>query len=115
MLAQALTLLDGLAVIGGGISGSWPLFLPSLVDAMNGVFDCGTAPQRRLVQHAFNLEDAAEREAFIRGEVREVRVPGSSRTVRYDPLARTGVGLSRLETSEAVAIGAYAFALNRLG
>ncbi len=115
VLAQALTLLDGLAVIGGGISGSWPLFLPSLVDAMNGEFECGGAPQRRLGLRAFNLEDPAERAAFIRGEVREVRVPGSSRIVRYDPLARTGVGLSRMDTSEAVAIGAYAFALNRLG
>jgi len=28
---------------------------------------------------------------------------------------RIGVGMSRLGTSEAVAIGAYAFALNRLG
>ena len=32
---QALTLIDGLAVIGGGISGAWPLFLPALVDEFN--------------------------------------------------------------------------------
>ena len=30
-MGNALTLLDGLAVIGGGLSGSWPLFLPALV------------------------------------------------------------------------------------
>src|ERR1039457_3355172 len=28
VLAQALTLIDGLAVIGGGIAGAYPLFLP---------------------------------------------------------------------------------------
>jgi len=34
--------------------------------------------------------------------------------VKYDPLLRVGVGVSRLGTSEAVAIGAYAFALRKL-
>jgi glucokinase len=41
-------------------------------------------------------------------------VPGSDRKVAYDPLKRVGVGLSRLGTSQAVAIGAYAFALAEL-
>ena len=34
--------------------------------------------------------------------------------MKYDPLQRVGVGISRLGTSEAVAIGAYAFALRKL-
>jgi glucokinase len=34
--------------------------------------------------------------------------------LQYDPLQRLGVGMSRLGTSEAVAIGAYAFALKSL-
>jgi glucokinase len=41
-------------------------------------------------------------------------VPGSGRKVAYDPLKRVGVGLSRLGTSRAVALGAYAFALAEL-
>ena len=41
-------------------------------------------------------------------------MPGSGTQVSYDPLQRTAVGLSRLGTSEAVAIGAYAYALNQL-
>jgi glucokinase len=114
-MAQALTLIDGLAVIGGGVSGSWPLFLPALVDELNGTY---TAPNgakfRRLVQVAFNLEDAAQREQFVRGQTREIAVPGTNRKLRYDPLARIGVGMSRLGTSEAVAIGACAFALQKL-
>jgi glucokinase len=114
VLAQALTLVDGLAVIGGGIAGAWPLFLPPLVTTMNSVFP-GTSGMRRLVQRVFNLEVPAEREAFLRGEVRELTVPGSARKVQYDPMQRTAVGLSRLGTSEAVAIGAYAFALRQLG
>jgi len=114
-LAHALTLVDGLAVIGGGISGSWPLFLPALVDELNNTY---TAPNgnkfRRLVQVAFNLEDAGQRKKFLKGETREITVPGTKRKLKYDPMARIGVGVSRLGTSEAVAIGACAFALRKL-
>ncbi len=41
-------------------------------------------------------------------------MPGSGRKVAYDPLKRIGVGLSRLGTSQAVAVGAYSFALAEL-
>ena len=113
VIAQALTLVDGLTVIGGGIARAHRLFLPALVAAMNDTYE-GTKGMRRLIPRAFNLEDPVERESFLRGEVKEIAIPGTARTIRYDPLQRTGVGLSRLGTSEAVAIGAYAFALKRL-
>jgi glucokinase len=67
-----------------------------------------------LIPQAFNLEDPGERESFLRVQTREVTGPGFSRTIQYDPLQRTAVGISRLGTSEAVAIGAYAFALDHL-
>jgi glucokinase len=114
-MGQALTLIDGLAVIGGGVSGSWPLFLPALVNELNSTY---TAPNgrkfRRLVPVAFNVEDEAQRTKFLQGETREITVPGTRRKLKYDPLARIGVGMSRLGTSEAVAIGACAFALRKL-
>jgi glucokinase len=114
-MAQALTLVDGLAVIGGGISGSWPLFLPALVDELNGNYVAPNGTSfRRLVQAAFNLEDAAQRKRFLKGATKEITVPGTNRKLKYDPLARIGVGISRLGTSEAVAIGACAFALRKL-
>ncbi len=113
-LAQALTLVDGLAVIGGGISGAAPLFLPPLVAAMNDRFEGNPKKLNRLIPRAFNLEDPTERETFLRGDVRKLTVPGSTRKIRHDPMQRTGVGLSRLGTSEAVALGAYAYALSRL-
>ena len=63
---------------------------------------------------AFNLEDLEDRARFVKGEVKEIAVPRSTRKVTYDPLQRVGVGLSRLGTSRAVALGAYAFALTAL-
>jgi glucokinase len=114
-LGQALTLVDGLAVIGGGLSGAAPLFLPALTAELNSTY---TGPDgnafRRLASHAFNLEDPAQLKKFLAGETRVITVPGSKRKVQYDPLPRIGVGVSRLGTSEAVAIGAGAFALRKL-
>jgi len=114
-LAQALTLVDGLAVIGGGLSGASPLFLPALVNELNGNYTDHEGRQfRRLTARVFNLEEPAELEAFLQGEACEITVPGTTDKVRYDPLPRIGVGMSRLDTSEAVAVGAYAFALQKL-
>jgi glucokinase len=69
---------------------------------------------RRVIPQAFNLESPAALQVFLRGETRELKVPGSSTVLRFDGLQRTGVGISRLGTSQAAAIGAYAFALGRL-
>lgn len=114
-MAQALTLIDGLAVIGGGISAASPLFLPALVEALNAVYvKPGNVQLRRLIARAYNAEDPDQLAEFLRGEVRTLAVPGSSRTVQYDPLPRTVVGLSQLGTSEAVAVGAYAYAIHKL-
>lgn len=113
-LANAITLVDGLVVIGGGLAGAAELFLPALVAEMNAPFRTPAGPLMRLEMKAFNLENPAEREPFVTGERREVTVPRSKRTITYDPLERIGVGLSRLGTSKAVALGAYAFALSAL-
>jgi glucokinase len=114
-LAQALTLVDGLAVIGGGIAGAYQLFLPALVDALNDEYlKPGGVRLRRLIARAFNIEDPAQREIFLKGETRQIPGPGGTRSISYDPLQRTAVGISRLETSKAVAIGAYAFAVRKL-
>jgi glucokinase len=113
-LASAITLIDGVVVIGGGLTGAADLFLPALVAEMNSSYETPSGLVPRLEAKAFSLEDPKERAAFVRGEAREVEVPGSGRRVAYDPLQRVGVGLSRLGTSRAVAIGAYAFALAEL-
>ncbi|MBX3433257.1 MAG: ROK family protein [Pirellulales bacterium] len=114
-LANALTLVDGLAVIGGGLAGAAPLFLPRLVEELNGTiakYDGERIP--RLAQRAFNLDDPEQLAAFLEGQTKEITIPGSTRTVAYDPLKRIGVGISELGANQAVAIGAYAYALQQL-
>lgn len=114
-IANAITLVDGLVVIGGGLAGAHPLFLQHLVDEMNSNFQTmiGTALDRLEIK-VFNLEDEKDFAKFYEGNTTEIKVPFSSRRIKYDSLKRVGVGISRLGTSKAVAIGAYAFALNKL-
>ena len=114
-IASAMTLLDGLVVVGGGLAGAADLFLPALVAELNSTFTLRSgAKVPRLELTAFNLEDESERNRFLSVRAREVLVPGSKRGVPYEPEKRTGVGLSRLGTSRAVSLGAYAWALRTL-
>lgn len=115
VLAQALTLVDSLAVLGGGVSAAWPAFAPAMFEELNGSFRCpGGRALRRLAARPFDLEDPAQLADFLRGEPRELPIAGTSESIRYDALPRTAVGRTRLGTSEAIALGAYAFALQRL-
>jgi glucokinase len=114
-LADAVTLIDGLVVIGGGLAGAAELFLPRVVQEMNGTLESlqgGTISRTEL--RVFNLEDKDDLGQFIMGEPREITVPGTDQKLQYNPLKRIGVGLSRLGTSHAVGVGAYAFALHAL-
>jgi glucokinase len=114
-LGNALTVVDALVVVGGGLSGAAPLFLPALVAELNSTY---TGPEgetfRRLSPRVFNLEERRQLSQFLKGDPRALTVPGGTRQVAYDALPRLGVGLSRLGTSEAIALGAYACALEAL-
>ncbi|MBN2417190.1 ROK family protein [bacterium] len=114
-LANTMTLLDGLVVIGGGLAGAARLLLPAVVAEMNGSLQtlAGDAV-RRMVARVYNTEDENDLRKFLEGGRKEVTVPGSGRKVLYDPEQRIGIGLSRLGTSEAVALGAYAYALENI-
>ena len=89
--------------------------MPSLLAEMNGSYRSPAGePFPRLVQQAFNLDNETDLNQFCLGESRTISIPNSTQTLNYDPLPRTGVGVSKLGTSEAVAIGAYAYALDQL-
>lgn len=115
VFATAATLFDTLIVIGGGLAYGHRLFMDSVLEEMNGTirsYDGRELP--RLVQKAFDLEDPSQMENFLLGDERRLIVPGSGREVIYDPRKRIGIGITRLGTSEAVAVGAYAYALRAI-
>lgn len=114
-LANSITLFDGIIVIGGGLSGAYPLFLQKLVDEMNNNFKtiAGDSLSRMEIT-AFNLEDKEGLKQFLENTSIEINVPFSDKKVNYDPVKRIGVCVSNLDTSKAISIGAYAFALNKI-
>jgi glucokinase len=114
-LANAITLIDGIIVIGGGLSGAYQVFLQQLVDEMNAGFHSLSGHELpRLEITALNLENPADMVKFLENQSREIPVPFSKKVVNYDPSRYIGVGVSRLGTSKAVSVGAYAYALAEL-
>jgi glucokinase len=114
-VANAITLVDGLVVIGGGLSGAYPIFLPTLVEQMNYPFDTMSGNQlERMEVVAYNLEDEDGLSRFLKSSSIEIPVPFTTQSVFFDPDKKVGVGISRLGTSKAVSIGAYAYALAKL-
>jgi glucokinase len=114
-LADAVSLTDSLVVVGGGLAGAHRHFLDAAVARMNSELGSPEGrPVRRVAATVYNLEDADQRTAFLEVKPRPIRVPGSGRSVEYLAEKAVGVGVSVLGTSEASALGAYAFALNAL-
>ncbi len=117
-IANAVTLIDGLVVIGGGLSGAWPVFMDRLIEYMNQPFvDLNGKEVDRLEIKTFNLQNEKELISFTEKTGNMIKVPNTEREIWiwYDPVKKTGVGISKLGTSSAVAIGAYAYAMNQLG
>lgn len=114
-IAHIVTLIDGLVVIGGGVSGAFPLFSRSMFDELNGNFTrLDGVKQKRLVQRVFNVEDQYQLKLFLQDSSEEIVLPGSKKKMAYDKEKKTVVGLSQLGTSKAISLGAYYYALNKL-
>lgn len=114
-IANVLTLIDGIVVIGGGLSASWDLFAPAMFSELNRKLKNFRGDSvDRLSFKVFDLEDPSVFESFAKGETRLLNVPDCEQAIEYDALPRTGVALSELEGSVATSLGAYAFALQHL-
>lgn len=114
-IATAVTLVDGLVVIGGGITASSDLIMPALLAEMKGEMTTTDGNKLNRVQmEVYNLDDPAEFEKFALGSSRKIKVYGSDRYVDYDSCKRTGVLISKLGASRVISLGAYTFALDSL-
>ena len=113
-VANLFTFTDGVVVIGGGITGAKELYMPSVMEELKSdYYPSDTGKLARLVQSIFNLDDEKDSEAFYKDYSKEVDVPGTNRTVTYDPFPRLAIATSRIGASEAISLGAYAFALKK--
>ena len=114
-MATAVTLTDGLIVIGGGITAARKWIMPSLLKELRGrMRTIGGEELDRVQMKVYDLDDEAEFQEFARGAQRPLKVYGTDRYVAYDPQKRIGVMISKLGASQAISVGAYAFALSQL-
>ena len=114
-LVSVLNIIDGLAVIGGGLSGASKYILPGVIDSLRG--DAGTFAGDRfpvLSSKVYNWEDEDDRREFLGQGLVEVKVPRSGKTVPYLERRTLCVGVSKNGASASIAHGAYAYALQQL-
>lgn len=114
-ISTAATIIDGLVVIGGGVSAASHWIMPSLLEEMRSKLRTLGGDEVNLVQmKVYDLENPDEFELFAKGETKKVKVYGEERYVDYDCQKRIGIAISKLGASKAVSVGAYAFALSEL-
>lgn len=114
-LANAITLLDGPIVVGGGISGASELIVPGVVNHLNGFIENLESKKiPRLVSKVYNMDEKQSYESFLNWPSKKIKIPFSDKEIRYNPEKRLAIGLSRLGTSRAICLGAYAFALAKM-
>lgn len=114
-IATAVTLTDGLVVLGGGVTAASRWIMPALLNEMRSKLHTLGGDEVNLVQmKVYDLDNAEEFALFAKGEVSIVKVYGSERTVEYDTQKRVGIAISRMGASQAICMGAYSFALSEL-
>ena len=114
-LAIAAQLVDGIIVIGGGITAARHLIFPTLLSELRSSFaTLGGDSVKRVQMEVFNLDDQTEFESFARGNSKSIPIRGTNLSVEYDSMKRIGVTFSKLGASKAISVGAYAFALSQI-
>lgn len=114
-LAEVITLFDANVVIGGGLSAAHDLFFPSMIQQMNSSFaEPKGSSVKRLESTIYNFENPNDLKTFLNSNRVEVVVPVSGAVIPYHADKKLCVGVSRLGTNKAVALGAYAFAVQQL-
>jgi glucokinase len=115
-LGNLLTLIDGVVVIGGGIAGAMSLIAPSMIMELESHYSAyNGSSYPRLVQKIFYLNDTEMLTRFVHWEEKIITVPDTHESLPYTSEARIPIGTSKIGTSKAAALGAYAFALKTLG
>ena len=114
IIANIATVVDGIVVLGGGLSGASKIFMPKVVELLNKEYpglDGNKIPRMEI--SAYNLDDEQGRKDFASVTGKMIKIPFSDKEVWYDPSKKIGITATKLGTSSAVCIGAYAYAMNK--
>ena len=115
VIAMTVSIIDGLVVIGGGLSGAYKYIKDSMFESIRGKMKRLNGEEiNKLASKVYDLDDKEELRQFLKGEQRQLKIYNSEIEVTYDPQKRIGVSLSKIGANKAVSLGAYAFALHQL-
>ncbi|MCL1851301.1 MAG: ROK family protein [Bacteroidetes bacterium] len=113
VIAICASLLDGLIVIGGGLTKAEKYFMPALLKEMRSNFSTISGETVARVQsNVYDLQNDEEFLQFAKGNQQPLKVFGSEKEVIYDPQKRIGITISKLGADVATSLGAYAFAVS---
>ena len=114
VVCHAVTTLDGLIVIGGGLAGASKYIVPAMAAEMNSTLECFGSVLPRMQVKVYDLSDEDQIKQFADGETVQITVPGTDKTIPYEAERKTGIMISALGASKAISLGAYAYALHKL-
>jgi len=114
-LVNVLNIIDGIVVIGGGLSHNAKFILPGMMEEFArpvATFTGNLLPT--LQSEVYNFEDPVQRAAFLEDKDVYVDVPHSDKKVLYCAQRKVAVMISELGASKAINLGAYNYAIQQL-
>jgi predicted NBD/HSP70 family sugar kinase len=115
VIAICASLLDGIIVIGGGLTKAEKYFMPALLKEMRSSFSTISGEKVKRVQsYVYDLQNDDEFLKFAKGNQQPLMVFGFTKEVIYDKQKRIGIAISKLGAEAATSLGAYAFALQNI-
>lgn len=114
VVANLITVIDGIVVIGGGIAGAQKYIIPGLKKELNLKFnDCSGNKVNRLMQEVYFLNEKEDLIYFLKDTSKEIKVPDSKEKLQYEEKKKTGILFSKYNTSDMIHCGAYQFAVTQ--
>ncbi len=116
VLANMISMFDAPVVIGGGLSGAHSLFLDTAITQLQKQFVSidNKHPFSRLEVEVYNAQNANSLDAFLQSKTVTLHLEGLATPIMYQPHKAVVVGVSQLGTEQAVALGAYAYAIEQI-
>lgn len=114
-MATAASILDGIIVIGGGITAAKKYIMPALLrELRSSIATLSGEAVRRVQPVVYNLDCEEEFKEFVAGKAKPLKVYGTDNYVTYDEQKSIGVAISTIGASKAISLGAYNYALSQL-
>ncbi|MFR9524320.1 MAG: ROK family protein [Rikenellaceae bacterium] len=114
-MASAASLLDGIIVIGGGITAAKKYIMPALLEELRSSIKTLSGDSVNLVQpKVYDLDQEDEIAQYAIGKARPIKIYGTDDYVNYDEEKRIGVAISSIGASTAISLGAYNYALSQI-